>query len=260
MRATHLAVLTAASVWCAAPVLAQQRAESTATRARLVPPALSAVLPGAGQHVLGQQRKWVYLALEIGGWAFFAERRHAGGEYRDRYRDYAWDNARLQSGGRVDGDFDYYETLTHWGRSGAFDRDAGAVGVQPELDPTAYNGSIWDLAARIFLPGGVGSGETDPGYPSALAYYVERAYGPELLWDWSGAPGAQAEFSRLLDVSDSRYRQATTLLGLVIANHLLSAVDAYRSAGRSPAAQLRLVPGELPGVTWGVQLTLRTPR
>jgi hypothetical protein len=242
------------------PALAQQRAESTPARARLVPPALSAVLPGAGQHVLGQRRKWIYLAVEMGGWAFFLERRHAGGEFRDRYRDFAWDNARLQGGARVDGDFDYYETLTHWTRSGAFDRDGTAPGVQPELDPTAYNGSVWDLAARLFLSGGVGSSETDLGYPSALAYYAERAYGTELLWDWSAAPSAQNEFSRLVDASDSRYRQATTLLGLVIANHLLSAVDAYRSAGGSPAVRLRLVPGDQPGVTWGVQLSLRLPR
>jgi hypothetical protein len=225
-----------------------------------VPAALSLALPGAGQHALGQQRKWLYLALEVGAWAFFLERRHAGGEYRERYRDFAWDNARFQGGARIDGDFDYYETLTHWTRSGAFDRDSGAAGVQPELDPAAYNGFVWDLAARIFLPGGTGASETDPGYPSALAYYAARAYGPDMLWDWTGAPGAQAEFSRLVDGSDSRFRQATTLLGVVIANHLLSSIDAYLSSGSSATAGIRVVPTAAPWATWSVQLTLPVPR
>lgn len=261
MTVARIALVTAVAVLHAAPSMAQQReTESANAGARLLPPALSAVLPGAGQHVLGQQRKWVYLALEIGGWAFFLERRHAGEEYRDRYRDFAWDNARVQGSSRSDGEFDYYETLTHWARSGAFDRDATTSGVQPELDVTAYNGSVWDLAARLFLSGGVGSSESDPGYPSALAYYTQKAYGPEMLWDWTGVPAAQAEFARLVDVSDSRFRQATTVLGAVIANHLLAAVDAYVSAGGPPAARLRVVPGAFPGVTWGVELSLRPPR
>jgi hypothetical protein len=261
VKVTLLALVTAAGLVCPSTSVAQERALPSGDGVgRLVPPALSALLPGAGQHVLHQDRKWLYLALELGAWGFFLERRHAGDEYRDRYRDFAWDNARFQTGGRTDGDFAYYETLTHWARSGAFDRDGGSSGVQPELDGATYNGSVWDLAAGLFLPGGPGSGEGDPGYPSALAYYTARAYGPEMLWDWSGAPGAQAEFSRLVDVSDSRFRQATTLLGIVIANHLLSAVDAYISAGGAPPARLRIVPAALPGTTWGVELSLRSPR
>lgn len=261
MRVRRLSWLGGLGLLCPTTSLAQALDQpSVDARDRLVAPALSLVLPGAGQHVLGQRRKWLYLALEVGGWAFFLERRHGGAEYRDRYRDFAWSNARFQSGGRVDGDFGYYETLTHWTRSGAFDRDGGTPGVQPELDPATYNGSVWDLAASLFLAGGPGASESDPGYPSALAYYLGRAYGPELLWDWTTALGAQAEFSRLVDMSDDRFRQATTLLGVVIANHLLSAVDAYVSAGSPSAARLRVVPSYVPGATWALQLTLPTRR
>jgi len=261
VKRSQIALLLALGAVCPTATLAQRLdTGSPPARDRFVPPALSAVLPGAGQYVLGQQRKWLYLALEVGGWAFYLERRGEGNEYRDRYRDYAWNRARLQGGARVDGDFAYYETLTQWARSGAFDRDLGATGVQPELDPATYNGSVWDLAARIYLAGGAGAGETDPGYPSALAYYVQRAYGPELLWDWAGAPGAQAEFTRLVDVSDSRFRQATTVLGVVIANHLLSAVDAYLSSGSRSALRVRAVPLVGQGAHWGIELTLPAPR
>lgn len=235
----------------------QLPATSDGATGGLVPPALSLVLPGAGQHVLGQDRKWLYLAVEIGTWAFFAERRHAGGGYRDRYREFAWENARFQSGPRIDGDFAYYETLTHWARSGAFDSDAGAMGVQPELDGTTFNGSVWSLAAQIF---GAGTNESDPAYQSALAYYADRAYGPGMSWDWTGSPMAQDQFSDLVDASDSRFRQATTALGVMIANHLISAVDAYISSSAASGARLRLLSAIESGADWGVVLTVPAPR
>jgi hypothetical protein len=209
----------------------------------VAPTLLSLAIPGAGQHVLGQDRKWLYLGLEAIGWALWVERRASARDYRDRYRNYAWETGRIQSGSRVDGDFDYYERLTKWSRSGAFDADPGSAGVQPEPDPSTYNGSVWSLAAQIFLPAGPPPAPTDPAYQDALLYYQERAYGPALLWDWTAAPGDQQELSRLIGESDSRFGQATTVLGVVIANHILSAADAYLSArGRGGSARLRVLP------------------
>jgi hypothetical protein len=205
--------------------------------------------------VLGQSRKWAYLGLEIAAWAFFVERRRAGAHYRDRYRDFAWENGRIQTGARVDGDFGYYEKLTQWTRSGAFDRDGATSGVQPELDGGTYNGSVWQLATRIYLVG-PNAPETDPAYQSALAYYGARAYGAELLWDWTGAPGAQSEFSSLVDLSDGRFRQATTVLGVVIANHLLASVDAYVSSRSPVPLRVRVVPSDAGMASWGVTLTV----
>jgi len=223
----------------------------------LVPTLLSMALPGAGQHALRQDRKWVYLALEVAGWAFWLERRASAGDYRDRYMDFAWLQGRIQSGPRVDGDFDYYERLTKWSRSGAFDSDPGSAGVQPEVDPDTYNGSIWSLASQIFLPPGQMVPETDPAYESALGYYEQRAYGAGLLWDWTGAPGGQGELARLIRASDSRFGQATTILGAVIANHLVSAADAYLTArGRASPVSLRVLPANAtlgvggPGARW----------
>jgi hypothetical protein len=228
--------------------------------ADLTPPLVSLVLPGGGQHVLGQNRKWAYLALEVAGWAFFVERRRAGSDDRDRYRDFAWENGRIQSTTRVDGDFEYYERLAHWNRSGAFDRDAGTPGVQPELDDATFNGSVWSLATRIFL-GGFAVPESDPTYQSALTYYGEEAYDTAMLWDWAGAPGAQGEYAELLDRSDSRFRQATTVLGVIIANHVFSAADAYLSArGRMTSPRIRIVPEAAFASGWQVVLSVPYPR
>jgi hypothetical protein len=252
---------TARAQWVPGRLAVTHAAPQAAAEVDLTAPLVSLALPGAGQHLLGQRRKWAYLALEAAGWAFFVERRRAGADYRERYRDHAWENARIQSAARVDGDFEYYERLAHWTRSGAFDRDAGAPGVQPELDEATFNGSVWSLATRIFLGEAPNVPESDPAYQSALAYYGEEAYETALLWDWSGAPGAQSEYAELLDTSDSRFRQATTVLGVIIANHVLSAADAYLSVrGRAGSPRLRILPDAALGSGWRILFTVPLPR
>lgn len=199
-------------------------------------PLRSLALPGWGQLKLGQQRGWAYLALEAAGWAFFVNRHRRGLSLRNDYRDLAWTAGRLQTGPRVDGDFAYYERLSHWTRSGSFDSDAALAGIQPEEDPMAFNGSIWARARSIYAVPGSGADPDHPAYRQALAYYVARAYGPDLLWDWTSNPEDQAAFTGLIAASDDRFRQATTALGVIIANHLVSAIDAYVSGSSRQGA------------------------
>ena len=198
----------------------------------------SALLPGLGQHVQEQRRGWAYLAVEAVGWWAYLDRRAAAHDLRDAYRDFAWMQARIQTGPRRDGDFDYYETLTKWQRSGRFDAEPTLTGVQPEADAATFNGAIWSRARRLFIPDGVSVPETDPRYQQALDYYRERAYGPEFLWDWTGTGDAQDEFASIIRASDQRFRQATNVIGLVVANHLVSLVDAFVSA-RVPATTVQ---------------------
>ena len=196
----------------------------------LAPAALSALVPGAGQLLMLEQRRgWAYLALEALGWVVYADRRAAGGRYRDRYRDLAWEVARLGDGPRVDGDFEFYERMSSWGRSGSFDADPGAPGLQPESDPSTFNGSVWQRARGIYsvMPG---QGPADPAYRAAVDYYSSNAYADAFRWDWSGNAGALERYDELIRESDERFRQATVLFGAVIANHLVSAVDAYVAA------------------------------
>ena len=76
-------------------------------------------------------------------------------------------------------------------------------------------------------------GSADPGAPgfrAALEYYGERAYPDEFLWDWNGHAEARDRYGALIGTSDTRFQQATVALGVLFANHLISAADAFVSA------------------------------
>lgn len=225
---------------------------------------LSALLPGAGQYVRDQRRWMLYAAAELLGWFLVVDRRREGHHLRNQYRDLAWVVAResLTEGPRTDGDFDYYEDLSHWERSGTWDHDPQEPGIQPEPDPGTFNGSVWALARDIFFaPNRPEPGPGDPAWERALAYYRDRAYRPGFLWDWSEEPASWARYGETIQRSDDRFRQATLLTGAVVANHLLSAVDAFVStrlgeaAGRPARLTTRFGPGP-PGQPTRIRLNL----
>jgi hypothetical protein len=218
----------------------------------------SLLVPGWGQHVLGQKRAWLYLGVEAALWALWADRRSLGSDAREAYRDLAWSEARLATGARTDGSWAYYETLEKWTRSGAWDRDPARTGVQPEDDPDTYNGSIWQRARDLYFPPGSVPSEGDPAYERALAYYAQHAYGEAFLWDWSGKEAALLRYQGLIRTSDDRFRQATTALGAVLANHLLAGVDAWLSARAPAEVRLRVAPGSAVGPAgWTLGVRLR---
>jgi len=217
----------------------------------------SLLVPGWGQWHLGQRRGWGYAFLEAGLWAAHFELRASGRGYRNQYRDVAWSDARIASGDRVEGAWAYYEAMTEWTRSGAFDSDPTHAGVQPEEDASTFNGAKWALARGIFFPPGSTPTESDPAYQQALAYYEKHAYGPEYLWDWTGKEAGLQQYRHLINLSDQRFRQASATLGAVLANHVLSAIDAYVSARGGPGTGLRVAPEALiGGVRWTISARL----
>jgi len=230
---------------------------------------LSAVVPGSGQYAQGQRRWLAYVAAEIAGWFLVLDRRRDGNRLRDRYREIAWTVAREGHSEvpRTDGDFHYYETLAQWDRSGRYDTDSGEEGIQPETDAMTYNGSIWVLATGIYFPADVPEPVPgDPIYEQAMDYYVDRAYSDRFLWDWSDGPEDWARYDDTISRSDDRFREATLFTGLIAANHLLSAVDAFVSARLGDATDgaldvsTHLLPelsGERLGTRLDVSLTLR---
>jgi hypothetical protein len=203
-------------------------------------PAASAILPGSGQAVLRQDRAIGYLAAEAYGWIRFAADLREARRQRSAYRQLAATVARAYFDEvKPSGNFEYYERMEHFVESGVF--DASVVdGTQPETDPETFNGSLWLRARSTFwedptVPPPAGS---DP-YLSAVRYYEERAIRPEFRWSWRDAQLEQDLFRRTIDRSNDAYRRSLQDLGVILANHVLSTVDAYvtlriRRLRRSP--------------------------
>jgi hypothetical protein len=220
----------------------------------------SALVPGAGQFLQGRRRWIVFLTAEAAAWAFHLDARQDARRLRTGYRDLAWSVARNAPEPRVDGNFEYYERMARWLRSGSFDSEPGSPELEPERDPSTYNGAQWELAAAIHLEGDVHAAPGRPGYDAALAFYRERAYPEPFLWDWSDVDDQQARFGDLIERSDDRFRTASVALVLVAANHLLAAVDAFAAARLSPTTagpSLGLAPG--PGPASNPYVVLRLP-
>ena len=222
----------------------------------------SLVLPGAGQAALGLRRWMAYAVVEAGLWTVHLEAAADVRRLSGAYRDLAWEAARLPTGPgeRREGSWGYYETVSQYVSSGSWDSEPETDGLQPEPDVTTYNGAIWSLARGIFLPGGT----VDPGapeYDAALAYYRDRAAGPAFLWDWGGRLDALTRYRGLIGDADDEARVRSTALGLVLANHLVAAVDALVVArlrtGAGPRLESRLVPTPTPRMNVGLRIPLR---
>ena len=188
----------------------------------------SAIVPGTGQAWLGQDRFVAYLAVEAYAWARYAADARESRQARSSYRDLASEVARRSfSTTRPVGGWDYYERMEHFAESGAFDATPGGA-LDPEPDTTTANGATWLLARQTYW-----SNPSDPPpresveYKYAEEFYRERAVRPEYRWSWSNAQLEYAEFRRTIRRSNDAYRNSLEDLGLVIANHALSTVDAF---------------------------------
>lgn len=208
----------------------ESRRRSRTGRAEWWAPIASAVVPGAGQARLDQDRFVGYLAVEGFLWARYFVDRRQGIEERNRYRDLALRVSRAQfAGPKPQGDFEYYERMEHWIASGSYDTDPGSAFV-PESDTTTFNGAMWLLARRTYWP----SPDTPPppgsdAYSAALRFYERYAVPSQFQWSWRDAPLHQDVYRRHIRASNDAFRRTITDVGAVLANHVLSTVDAYVS-------------------------------
>jgi hypothetical protein len=213
-----------------------QALDSTVARARSrlwLPPLASLVVPGSGQVLLGRDRGMVYLAAEAFILSRFLRLTHDGRRGAERYRDLAFAVARRGfTQMRRDTVFEYYEIMERFSASGEFNRNPDPAGrIIPEDDPRTFNGSIWLLARRTFWP--------DPNTPplpgsdadiAALTFYKQHAVGADFRWSWHDATLEQQEYRATIRSSDDAFRSAQNQLGLLLANHLVSAIDALISS------------------------------
>jgi len=213
------------------PILsAVWRALKDSTHASWVRPLASLVVPGMGQILGEHDRGAVYFVAEAFLMTRYFTLSAEGRRERNQYRNLALVVARgAFSPSTVDTNFEYYEQMGKFVESGPFDTDAGP-GFSPPTDPLTYNGAIWQLARRTYFSN---SDSTPPvasqEYQRAIAFYTRRAIGPDFRWSWRNAGIEQDLYRQTIAKSDQAFRRASEQLGLLLANHLLSAVDAFIS-------------------------------
>ncbi|HWH02326.1 MAG TPA: hypothetical protein VN674_01455 [Gemmatimonadales bacterium] len=195
-----------------------------------VRPLASLLLPGTGQALSGQDRAAVYGAVEIYVLSRYIQLQHDANVNADLYHQLAFAVAqRGFAAVRRDTIFEYYETMEKFTASGRFNTGAGP-GLNPETDPTTYNGSVWLLARRTYWADpNIPPPPNTPQYQAALSFYVQHAVGPAYQWTWQSASLQQQAFRDLIRTSDNGYRNAQGALGLLLANHVVSALDALIS-------------------------------
>ena len=190
----------------------------------------SAILPGSGQLLLRQKRAAAYLALEAAAVAFYVTQTREGRRDRARYRQISRDVARAQfnpNGPR--GNWDYYERMGKFVESGEFDIVPGGA-VDPEPNEESYNGSVWLLARQTYWRDPEVAPDTASSeYAAAMEFYEERAVSPDMRWTWLGEPQAFQQFRSAIEGSNSAFQSASATASIILANHFLSAVDAYVS-------------------------------
>jgi len=130
--------------------------------------------------------------------------------------------------------------------SGPFTTSTDGTLVPPD-DLGTFNGSIWDLARRTFLPDPDNPDPTSEEYGRALDFYRKRAIGPNFTWSWRNAALERDLYRLSIRKSDDAFRRASNQLGALLANHILSAVDAfvsYRLTNGRAMLRTSLLPGD----------------
>ncbi len=224
-----------------------------------VRPISPAIIPGSGQLMASQDRGVVYLAVEAFLVIQLISSSGEGTRERDRYKDLAFTIARAPfAPARRDTTFEYFEQMERFIESGPFDTEPSSSLVPP-TDELTYNGSIWRLARETFLADPVDPDTSSTEYQSALAFYRERAIGPNFQWSWRDAGLEQDLYRQSIKRSDDAFRSSTQYLGLLLANHLLSAIDAfvsYRLSENGTTAQLQSSLRRIPGSYGAVEATV----
>ncbi|MBY0488955.1 MAG: hypothetical protein K2R93_03860 [Gemmatimonadaceae bacterium] len=192
-------------------------------------PLASLAVPGAGQSMLKQPRSVAYVAAEAFLVIQYLAAERDGNRDRGAYRQLASEVARKPYGGTRIGTWDYYESMEKFLESGAYSK-ASSGAVEPETDPTTYNGARWLLARQNYWANpNVTPARNSPEYQRALAFYLASAVTDEYRWSWRDQQLQQDVYRQTIRSANRSYQRATTLLGVVAMNHLSSLIDAYIS-------------------------------
>jgi hypothetical protein len=179
-------------------------------------PLTSAFVPGSGQFLLGQDRFVVYATVEALLWWQYGKHTREQNQQQRAFKDLAREVPRAHfSTNAPDGPWSYYEAMRDWQESGDFSKaDTGPV--VPETDSTTFNGHLWQLELQ-----------THATVADALVQYERDAIKPDYQWSWKNASIQLDIFKQMTNKRNDAFRAAQQDLMMLVANHLLSMVDAF---------------------------------
>jgi hypothetical protein len=198
----------------------------------------------------GQDRGALYIAAEVYLLSRYVQLDREAQRETDQFKTLAFEIARRSYAPmQRDTVFEYYEQMERFVESGVYDSDPG-MALAPETDTRTYNGSVWLLARRTYWENpDVPPDPTSDPYRDALDFYEKRAVGPGYRWTWRDHSLEHQVFREAIRRSDNAYRHAQNQVGLLLANHIVSAVDALIStrlsavAGRPTEMHTTVTPG-----------------
>ena len=192
-------------------------------------PLASALVPGLGQARLHKDRFVAFMAAEAFLILQYSKATSDARENATNFREIAREVARRRFPGTHPDTaaWKYYETMEKYLESGAYSLPGNGSTI-PETDASTYNGAQWVQARQLFgVPLDDPDARLHPNYARALARYEANAVQPAYGWSWRNAQLEQDLYKRTIASSNAAYRRATGDLIALIANHVISAVDAF---------------------------------
>lgn len=157
---------------------------------------LSALIPGTGQLAQGQSRGFLYLGIEVASWFAYFSLQDAGDQALEDAYDYV-------------GDVESPDGKWAWDRYLANPPCGDNLGPDDLDTEKVYLQDLYDNSPDNFY--------ADIGSEDIYACgWVDQ--------------GARAEYQSMIDDSNSLYSDSDIAVGVIVANHLVSAVDAAKSA------------------------------
>lgn len=208
--------------------------------AQKLSPIASAIIPGSGQYMLGNDRFIGYVAVEVIAWLQYTKNVREQAAQEAEFKLLARRTARAGfTTGAVedlpDADWAYYEKMRDYVESGPF--SLTVTGVTPDTSVSTYNGSRWQLAQATFST-----------RAAALAEYMRTAVRPEFEWSWVNAQFQYDRFKRTTNKRNDAHSAAQWNLMIVGANHVLSMIDAFTTI------RLRATPNPTGGTSIGATI------
>jgi hypothetical protein len=209
--------------------------------AQKLSPIASAIVPGSGQYMLGNDRFIGYLAVEVLAWLQYTknarEQRAQEAEFKLLARRIARAGFATGSVDELpDADWAYYEKMRDYLESGPY--SLTLTGLTPDTNVATYNGSRWQLAQATFST-----------REAALAEYMRTAVRPEFEWSWTNNQIQFNHFVRTTDKRNDAHSAAQWSLLIVGANHVLSMIDAFTTV------RLRATPSPGGGASIGAAIS-----